>query len=332
MTPPNSNQVSELEPLQNLNKLTNLNFSENQVNELPVFFRDFKKLDFLFLRENKFEVGEEIYNLDSAEQIEAILQWQASRARQDLRPISEAKIMFIGDSKKGKTHLIEMLLKGAFRPKIPTTHGIERHRLPYVTCPQGAVRVNVWDLGGQQFMRSTHQYFFTERTLYVLVAEAREERKDLNHWLQLAKEIGKESPVLVVVNKIDLDPHDLDRASLQTDYPNICDFVRTSIHDKPEAGIVALDTIQALREKIGAIVTDPRWMPDVYAERPSEWFTVKEGEVGSIGEKRGGFYQLRRLRKVEAHPQSGRSRAPHQPQTIGLARHGRDFRGQIEKH
>jgi small GTP-binding protein len=292
------NKVSELKPLQNLTNLTELNFSENQVNELPAFFRDFKKLDFLFLRENKFEVGAEIYNLDSAEQIEAILQWQASRARQDLRPILEAKIMFIGDSKKGKTHLIEMLLTGAFRPDIPTTHGIERHRLPDVTCPQGAVRVNVWDLGGQQFMRSTHQYFFTERTLYVLVAEAREERKDLNHWLQLAKEIGKESPVLVVVNKIDLDPHDLDRASLQTDYPNICDFVRTSIHDKPEAGIVALDTIRALREKIGAIVTDPRWMPGVYAERPSEWFTVKE-RLEALEKKEVDFISYADYEKLE---------------------------------
>jgi internalin A len=275
-----SNQVGDIKPLQNLTALTYLDFSSNQVGELPAFFRDFKKLSLLYLDGNKFDVGKEVYNLRPAEQIEAILQWQESRRKQDLRPILEAKVMFIGDSKKGKTHLIEMLLTGKFSPGIPSTHGIERHRLPDMTCPQGQVRVNVWDLGGQRFMRSTHQYFFTERTLYVLVAEAREERKDLNHWLQLAKEIGKESPVLVVVNKIDLDPHNLDRESLQRDYPNICDFARTSIHDKkgekPEDDIVALDTIRDLREKIGAIVTDPRWMPGVYAERPSEWFTVKE--------------------------------------------------------
>jgi small GTP-binding protein len=209
-----------------------------------------------------------------------------------LQPILEAKVMFVGDSKKGKTHLIEMLLTGTFSPDIPTTHGIERHRLPNVTCPKGAVRVNLWDLGGQRFMRSTHQYFFTERTLYVLVAEAREERKDLNHWLQLAKEIGKESPVLVVVNKIDLDPHDLDRESLQTDYPNICDFVRTCIFDKkgekPEDNIVALDTIENLRKKISALVSDPRWMPGVYDERPSKWFTVKE-ELEALEQKEVDF-------------------------------------------
>ena len=286
------NQVNDLRPLKKLTSLTDLNFGYNQVENLPAFFKSFINLRYLEMRGNKFDLGEEVYSLSPIEQIEAIIQWQVSRRKRGLQPILEVKVMFIGDSKKGKTHLIEMLLTGKFREGISTTHGIERHRLPDVTCPKGAVRVNLWDLGGQNFMRSTHQYFFTERTLYVLVAEAREERKDLNHWLQLVKEIGNNSPVLVVVNKIDLDSHDLDRDSLQRDYPNICDFARTCIFDKknekPKDNIVALDTIRGLRDKISAIVTNPQWMPGVFDKRPSEWFAVKE-ELESLEQQEVDF-------------------------------------------
>ncbi|MGX9727284.1 MAG: ADP-ribosylation factor-like protein [Candidatus Electronema sp. VV] len=81
--------------------------------------------------------------------------------------------------------------------------------------PEGKIRLNVWDLGGQQFMRSTHQLFFTERTLYVLVTTARRERRELNHWLKLVHELAADAPVLVVINKIDLDDHDIDREPLR---------------------------------------------------------------------------------------------------------------------
>ena len=79
-------------------------------------------------------------------------------------------------------------------------------------------------------MRSTHQFFFSERTLYVLVTLARRERNEVNHWLKLANQLGDKAPVLVVINKIDEDPQGLDRKSLERDYPNIIGFVLSLIH------------------------------------------------------------------------------------------------------
>jgi len=66
---------------------------------------------------------------------------------------------------------------------------------------------------------------------------------------------------------------DLDRRSLQRDYPNIVGFVRTSINDCKEAK--AADTIQLLKDKIGATVSDEKLMPGVFEQRPPDWFTVK---------------------------------------------------------
>lgn len=202
-----------------------------------------------------------------------ILKWLRAENK---RPVLEAKVMFIGDSNYGKTHLIEMLKQGKLTREIATTHGIERNRIEDAASAAGPVRLNVWDLGGQQFMRSTHQFFFTERTLYVLVTVARRERKDLNHWLQLVHEIGGDAPVLIVINKTDLDEHDIDREPLQREYPNIAGFVRTAIHDNEKLRVVALDTIRNLKNEIHRIVVDQELMPSVFVEQRPEWFTVKD--------------------------------------------------------
>ena len=180
----------------------------------------------------------------------------------------------MGESNYGKTHLIEWLRKGGIKRKIKTTHGIERNKLTFPFKPKD-IRLNIWDLGGQEFMRSTHQFFFSERTLYVLVTLARRERKELNHWLKLANQLGKEAPVLIVINKIDLDAHDLDRKSMQRDYPNIVGFVRTSINDCQEGS--ANKTLTELKTKIQEIVSNEELMPGVFEQRPPDWFAVKEG-------------------------------------------------------
>ena len=156
---------------------------------------------------------------------------------------------------------------------IKTTHGIERSQLS-IPYQDNNIRLNIWDLGGQEFMRSTHQFFFSERTLYVLVTLARRERDELNHWLKLVNQLGDKAPVLVVINKIDVDPQDLDRKSLERDYPNIIGFVRTCIHDCDDEN--AADTIERLKKKIISTVTDKNLMPSVFEQQPPDWFTVKE--------------------------------------------------------
>jgi len=259
-----------------IGKLSNLELlllSGNQLTTIPDSIEKLTKLRKLDLSRNKFEVGSEIYKLPPQEQIQEILKWQRAQQAGTLQPIHEAKVIFIGESNYGKTHLIELLEKGEIKRKIKTTHGIERSQIniPY---KDKEIRLNIWDLGGQEFMRSTHQFFFSERTLYVLVTLARKERNELNHWLKLANQLGNKAPVLVVINKIDLDPHDLDRKSLERDYPNIIGFARTCIYDCKDAK--AADSIDELKKKIIATVSDKELMPGVFEQRPPDWFMVKK--------------------------------------------------------
>jgi small GTP-binding protein len=256
-----------------MTNLTEFHLSDNQLTTLPEAIGKLTNLTELSLDGNQFKVGAEIYDLPPKQQIKEILKWQRAQQAGTLQPIHEAKVIFIGESNYGKTHLIEHLREGEIKRKIKTTHGIERSQItiPYKTKD---IRLNIWDLGGQEFMRSTHQFFFSERTLYVLVTLARRERNELNHWLKLANQLGNKAPVLVVINKIDLGPHDLDRKSLERDYPNIIGFVRTSIKDCEEGK--ATDTLGLLKKKIMETVSDKNTMPGVFEQRPTEWFTVKD--------------------------------------------------------
>ncbi|MEM6379212.1 MAG: COR domain-containing protein, partial [Bacteroidota bacterium] len=290
------NQLSTIpDSIATLSNLTSLYLGNNQLNTIPDSIEKLTSLNSLDLRDNQFKVGAEIYDLPPQEQIQEILKWQRAQKAGTLQPIHEAKVIFIGESNYGKTHLIEWIKEGAINRKIKTTHGIERNQIS-IPYQEDSIRLNIWDLGGQEFMRSTHQFFFSERTLYVLVTLARRERNELNYWLKLANQLGNQATVLVVINKVDLDDHDLDRRSLERDYPNIAGFVRTSINDCKEGDATVM--LDHLKEKIISIISDADLMPSVFEQRPPEWFTVKES-LEKLEENGVNFITYEEYEKLE---------------------------------
>ena len=106
-------------------------------------------------------------------------------------------------------------MTGLMRTK-SKTEGI---RITNWSLPVGkdTFRLNVWDFGGQEIMHATHQFFMTERSLYLLVLNGREGGEDLDaeYWLKHVQSFGGKSPVIVVLNKIAQQPFDLNYKSLQ---------------------------------------------------------------------------------------------------------------------
>ncbi|MGB5686423.1 MAG: COR domain-containing protein, partial [Candidatus Electrothrix sp.] len=314
-------------------RLQALNLSDNQLTELklPTNMRELFTLDFSSNKIIEFSPPAGMNNLSDINLFEnplkspppdvvkqgksEILKWLKAANK---RPVLEAKVMFIGDSNYGKTHLIEMLRHKKIRENttIETTHGIERKRLTDAESAEGPIRLNVWDLGGQQYMRSTHQFFFTERTLYVLVTVARRERKDLNHWLKLVQRIGKDAPVLVVINKTDLDEGDIDREPLLREYSNIVGFVRTAINDCPARGVNALDTINELEKNIHRIISNKELMPSVFVRQRQEWFTVKN-ELEAMKEDYISYEDYQRRPHIRDLPKEEQDQTLRQLTSLG---------------
>ena len=184
----------------------------------------------------------------------------------DVRPLNEAKLLLVGQGSVGKTSLIKRLIDNQFNPNQPQTDGLNvRDWAVHVNSKD--VRLNVWDFGGQEIYHATHQFFLTKRSLYLLVCNCRtsEEENRLEDWLKLIQSFGGESPVIIVGNKCDEQPLDINRKALRYKYPNIKAILETSC----QTG----EGVELLR---AAILQEVAQLREVYNLLPLSWFQVKE--------------------------------------------------------
>lgn len=183
----------------------------------------------------------------------------------DGRKLNEVKIIFLGEASAGKTSLVKRLMNDDFNPKENQTHGIRIRKTPFTMRDADTVTAHLWDFGGQEVMRATHQLFLSQRSIYVLLLNSRNDDQ-AEKWLKHAASFGGHSPVLVVLNKIDENPSfEVNRKNLREKYPQIRDFFRLSCQN--QEGIKEFH--QALCQEIES--ADTRRTPF-----PSHWLAVKD--------------------------------------------------------
>ncbi|HLP95354.1 MAG TPA: COR domain-containing protein [Saprospiraceae bacterium] len=141
----------------------------------------------------------------------AILRYFEDLEKQGTDQIYEAKLLLIGEGSAGKTTLCRKL----FDPNAPLpqekdrTKGIDIHPLHFdIPAKSGKqFRLNIWDFAGQGKYQSAHSFFYTHRSLYVLVDDTRTLSENdayrtlYNNWLQTTELFGGNSPVLVLHNE-----------------------------------------------------------------------------------------------------------------------------------
>jgi internalin A len=182
------------------------------------------------------------------------------------RPLGEVKVILVGDGGAGKTSLRKRLMGEDVDPQESQTHGIEIHDCRFQVGGRELL-VHFWDFGGQEIMHATHQFFLSRRSLYLLVLDGRKE-EDAEYWLEHIKAFGGDSPVLVVLNKMDENPgFEVDRRDLLRKYGNhIADFFRISCVKKRSSGIPELK--KALQKTLSKVeLAHTNW--------PPRWFRVK---------------------------------------------------------
>jgi internalin A len=198
------------------------------------------------------------------------------RAREGKRPLNEAKLILVGRGGAGKTSLVNRLLCDEFDLDEKRTEGICISEWKLRLHRKEEVRLNLWDFGGQEIMHATHQFFLTQRSLYLLVLEGRQgaEDADAEYWLKLIESFGTESsgevsPVLIVLNKIKKNPFDLNRRALQQKYPFIRGFVATDCKDRTG--------IKELRVAVERETDQLKHLRDSF---PASWFAIKDRLAG----------------------------------------------------
>lgn len=297
--------------LGHLTKLKILELHDNQLNALPDSIRRLTMLKALYLHGNDaLGLPPEILGPRPGERGKPtnpsdIFDYYF-RIRVAKRPLNEAKLILVGRGGVGKTSLVNRLLFDRFDKDEKKTEGICISEWKLRLRSADDVRLNLWDFGGQEIMHATHQFFLTQRSLYLLVLEGRQgaEDADAEYWLKLIESFGTESsgevsPVLVVLNKIKENSFDLNRRGLQQKYPFIRGFIATDCDDRT-----------GLQELRAAIERETDQLKHLRADFPSSWFAIKDRLAGMKEKLKRSFVSFDEYRGLCA--ENGEKEAPAQ--------------------
>ncbi|MGC4754856.1 COR domain-containing protein [Micromonospora trifolii] len=147
------------------------------------------------------------------------------RSLDDAEPHYEAKVLLVGEGNVGKSSLVAAIRSEPFVADRVTTHGIEINTLTLRhPSERWSMVIRTWDFGGQEVYRITHQFFFSQRALYLVVWNTREgqEQNEVEGWLRRIRlRVGPDAPTIVVATHADERHPELDYAQLLEAFPGM---------------------------------------------------------------------------------------------------------------
>ncbi len=268
------NQLTVLLPeIGQLTSLTKLAASNNQLTVIPSEIVQLNNLQYIDLDNNRLtSPPPEIVKQGT----QAVLAYLRERL-QDSQRQWVSKLLVVGEGGVGKTCMLRSLRGEPFVQQ-DTTHGIEIQSLDlaHPTETGVAMQLNTWDFGGQEIYHATHQFFLTNRSLFLLAWNARHgfEQGKLYYWLDTIQAKAPESPVLLIATHIDQRDADLPLSELRRKYPQIVGHCEIS----NETG----KGIDGLRQAIADAAAKLPLMGEIW---PTTWLKAANA-LRSLPEKR----------------------------------------------
>ena len=222
-----NNQLNTFPPqVRELPQLETLNLYNCGIRTLPDWIQALPNLKSLDLRANPLPIPPELLGqkewFRNPGDLQEILSFyfQTQTQTPDAHPLNEAKLLIIGEPGAGKTTLAQKFLNPDYELKEDevSTEGIEV--LPWEFSPGTGqpFRARIWDFGGQEIYHQTHQFFLSQRSLYILVADTRKEDTDFYYWLKTVNLLGGNSPVIIVKNEKQDRQRDINERQLRGEF------------------------------------------------------------------------------------------------------------------
>jgi len=223
---------AEITQLANLKVLS---LDNNQIKQLPETITNLSNLKVVSLHNNPLIFPPPEIVTQGTQEILTYL-------RLDKKPQWAAKLLFVGEGGVGKTSLLHKLRGETFDAQEDSTHGIavDSWALKHPTKADVTMQLRTWDFGGQTIYHATHQFFLTNRALFILVWNAVPgyEQGKLPYWLNIIQAKAPDSPILLVVTHIDKRPNaTLPFAELRHKYPQIIGTQYYQVSNETGAGI-----------------------------------------------------------------------------------------------
>jgi internalin A len=274
-----------------LTQLKGINLLRNRIDHLPPAIGNLHSLTVLWLGFNPMKtlpvelasLGLSELNLDglrlglptsiqrrSLKDAQGVLRYYFASLDEG-QPLRELKLLLVGRGKAGKTSLVKRLAGEEPSAEEAETHSISIREFE-LNCKTGSVRTRAWDFGGQEILHSTHQFFLTERSLYLLILEPRTglAQRDAEYWLKLIETQGGGSPAIVVMNWSGAREWHVDEVKLRRKFPFIVDFISTDALSG-----LGVTKLSALMSK-----TVEKRMKDVWLPFPQRWREIKDKVAG----------------------------------------------------
>ena len=250
-------KVSDLRPLENILS-QNIQIFQNEEDY-------FEEHDGIYIYENHFTTPP----LEVIEQgNETILQYFADAKKYGLKTLNECKLIFVGDGGLGKTSLMKKIVGLPFS-KETTTHGINKKSWNEIlNDKEEYVKVNLWDFGGQHIQHSLHQFFLSEKVIYILLLDPRNDSSAM-YWLEQIDKLGKDSEVLIVYNWKD---------SKDRDSHNNKSFfeLRKKYPDLRIPFLLSCKNNEGFNEFKSELIKVILGQKDLLVQYPLNWFKIKE--------------------------------------------------------
>ncbi len=243
------NKVSEIKNLNQLNNLTDLYLNDNKINCIESL-NSLSKLEVLSLGNNKiFDIksltkntklskiylyNNDISDISSLLKIDSLLEvnlkgnpkieidypkevlnagWEAirefSEKSKEKIVFRNVKVLLLGNPNIGKSNLLEYLETNQKPILKNSTHGVQ-----YKKINLNNTNFHVWDFGGQEYFHATHQLFFSNNAINIILWGkdiARENSNErcfgIDYWLRVIQQLNGNSNEIVFLteNKIDFN-------------------------------------------------------------------------------------------------------------------------------
>ena len=276
----NINLKSLLPEIGQLTSLIQLNLSNTNLKSLPPEIGQLTSLTKIYIAEEDAFSGwlrDKGLHLDNnpleipppevaAQGIAAIKTYFEQLEEVGMAPLYEAKLLIVGEPGAGKTSLAKKIDDPDYQlqPDEKTTQGIDVIQWQFPFDDDHPFQVNIWDFGGQEIYHATHQFFLTKRSLYLLVADTRQEDTDFYYWLNVVELLSDNSPLLIIKNEKQDRHREINERRLRGRFTNLKETLPTNLSDNR-----GLDNILSqIRHHISHL-------PHIGAKLPKTWIQVR---------------------------------------------------------